>query len=46
MSAVIAQVFIPIAELVMPTGTQVNERYAKIETQPVIAEDRISKFST
>ena len=27
--------FIPAAELVMPTGTQTNEANAEIETKPV-----------
>ena len=31
----IAQIFIPTAELVMPKGTQTNESNAEIETQPV-----------
>ena len=35
----------PIWELVMPKGTQTNERnwIVEIEAQPVIAEARISK---
>ena len=41
--AVIAQMFIPTAELVIPTGTQTNSQN---ETQTVTVEDRISKFST
>ena len=41
-----AQIYIPIAELVIPTGIQTNEANAEVETQPVIAEDRISKFWT
>ena len=45
-SAVIAQMFIPTSELVIPTGTQINEANEEIEMQPVTAEDRISKFST
>ena len=35
--AVIAQIFIPIAELTIPVGTQANEANAEIETQPLIA---------
>ena len=35
--------FISTEELVIPTGTQTNEAIAEIETQPVIAEDIISK---
>ena len=41
--AIIAQMFISTEELVIPTGTQTNEANAEIETQPVIAEDIISK---
>ena len=43
---VIAQIFNPTVELVKPTGTQTNEANKEIETQPVIAEARISKHST
>ena len=42
--AVIAQSFIPTAELVMPTGRQTNEANAEIETQIVIA--KVSKCLT
>ena len=42
----IAQIFIPIAELVIPTETRINEANAEIQTQHIIVEDRISKFST
>ena len=38
--------FIPTAELVIPTGTQTNEEDDDVETQPAIAEASISKFST
>ena len=41
--AVIAQSFIPTAELVIPTGTQTNEANAEIKTQPVTVETKISK---
>ena len=41
--AIIAQMFISTEELVIPTGRQTNEANAEIETQPVIAEDIISK---
>ena len=44
--AVIAQIFIPIAELAMPAGTQTNEGNAEIETQPVTVQDKISKCYT
>ena len=39
----IAQIFIPTAELVIPTGIATNEANAEIETQPVIFETKISK---
>ena len=42
----IVQIFIPIAELLIPTGTQTNEANAEIKTQPVTVQDKISKFST
>ena len=42
--AVIAQIFNPSAELVMPTGTQTNDANAAIATQPVIVEAKISNF--
>ena len=38
--------FIPTAELVIPTGTQTNEANAEIETQPVFVETRLNKCST
>ena len=44
--AVITQIFIPTAGLVKLTGEETNETNAEIETQPVIVEARISKFST
>ena len=34
--AVIAQIFNPIAELVIPTGIPINEENVEIETHPVI----------
>ena len=34
--------FVPTTELVMPMGTQTNEAYAEIETQPVTVESKIS----
>ena len=42
----VAQIFIPTAELVIPTGTQTNEANAGIETQQVTVETKISKCST
>ena len=44
--AVTAQIFVPTAELVIPTGTQTNEANAEIETQQIIVETKISKCST
>ena len=44
--AVIAQIFVPTAELLIPTGLQTNEASAEIEMEPVTVEARISKFST
>ena len=41
-SAVIAQVFNPTAEVVMPTGPQTNEANVEIERQTVTVEARIS----
>ena len=32
----IAQIFIPTAELVIPTGTQTKQANAETKTQPVI----------
>ena len=43
---VIAQIFIPITKLVIPTGTRTNETSAEIETQVVIVETKISNCST
>ena len=45
-SAVTAQKYNPTAELVMPTGTQINEANAETEIQIVIFEAKISKCST
>ena len=39
--AVVAQIFIPTAELVISTGTQTNEANAEIEAQPVTVETKI-----
>ena len=39
----IAQIFSPTAELIMPTGTKTNEANAEIKTQPVTVEAQISK---
>ena len=39
----IAQIFNPTAELVVPSETATYEINAEIETQPVIAEAKISK---
>ena len=45
-TAVIAQMFIPTAELVIPIAIQTNQANAEIETQPVTVQARISKVST
>ena len=42
----IAQIFIPTAELVIQTGTQTNEANAQIETETVTVKTKISKCST
>ena len=44
--AVIAQILIPTAEIVIPTGIQTNGANAEIETQPVTVEVKIRKCST
>ena len=44
--AVIAQIFIPTAEFAIPTRIGTNKANAGNETQPVIIEDKISKFSS
>ena len=41
----IAQTFIPTAELVIPTGIATNEANAEIETPPVAVEGKIGKCS-
>ena len=41
--AVITQIFIPNAEITLPTGGQTNEGNPKIETQPATTEAKISK---
>ena len=43
--AVIAQIFNPIAELVIPTGIPSKEAKAEIEKYPVIEEAKIRKCS-
>ena len=42
----IAQIFIPIAEFVMPIRTETSKVHVEIETQVVIVEAKISKCST
>ena len=44
--AIIAQIFIPITEIVIPAGISTNEANAEIETQPVTVEVKINEFST
>ena len=43
--AIIAKMFIPTEKLVIPKLISTNEANAEIETQPVIIEDRMDKFS-
>ena len=43
--AIIAQIFIPTEELVIPTLISTNEANVKIEIQLVIVETKISQFS-
>ena len=38
--------FVPTAELIMPTETQINEVIAEIEIQLVVVEAKISENST
>ena len=42
---VIAQIFIAAAELAISTGIPTNEAKAEIETHPLTAEAKITKFS-
>ena len=44
--AVIADIFVPTAELVIPKGIATNEANTEIEMQPVTVEAKISKCST
>ena len=41
---VIAQIFSPIAELVIPTGIPTKEKKAEIETHPIIVEAKKEIF--
>ena len=41
----IAQIFNPAAELIMPTRTTNNEAKAEIETHPLTAETKMKKYS-
>ena len=43
--AVIAQIFNPVAELVIPIGIPTKETKTEIETPPVISENKIKKCS-
>ena len=43
--AVIAETFIVVAELAIPTGISTKEAKAEIETHPITVEVRISKYS-
>ena len=42
----IAQIFIPTAEVVIQTGAETNEKNVEIEMQLVIVETKINKCST
>ena len=44
-AAVIAQIFNPIAELLIPLGIPAKKTKAEMETHPVIVEAKIRKFS-
>ena len=44
-SAAIAQIFNPIAEIVIPIGIPIKETKVEIEIHPVIAESKIRKCS-
>ena len=44
--AVIVHIFIPTAELAIPTGTQTNEANAENQTQLVYVGTKLSKCST
>ena len=44
-SAVIAQIFNPIAEVVIPIGIRTTEAKTEMEAHPVITEIIISKWS-
>ena len=37
--------FIPTADLVIPTGTQINEANVEMKTQPVPVDTKIKKSS-
>ena len=43
--AAIAQIFNPIAELVIPIGIPSKETKTEIKTQPVIVKAKIGKYS-
>ena len=42
----IAQIFNPTVEFVIPTVTETNEANEEVETEPVIIEAKLSKWST
>ena len=44
-TAIIAQIFNPIAELVILTGIAIKEAKAEVEIQPVILEAKIRRCS-
>ena len=41
--SMIAEIFIPTAEFVIPIGTQTNEANEKIKTQPLTVETKVTK---
>ena len=45
LAAVLPQIFIPIAELVIPIGILIKEAKAQMQTHPVIVDAKIRKFS-
>ena len=44
--AIIAQVFNPVTELVIPIGISTKEAEAEMETHPVVVKAKIRKCST
>ena len=44
--AIIAQVFNPVTELIIPIGISTKEAKAEMETHPVVVKAKIRKCST